>query len=141
MSIGDNGEENFDGEELARELNLRKLPGVYFLPKYYVARTGHWIDEMPGAARAVKLCNGVLIVITDRNAYRPVSTQLHIIDVLIKYYPELDLESNKTHGRVRMQTDEIVDAAQNGESLLPYIKKWEKSANEFMKQREKYLLY
>lgn len=135
------GEENFDGEALARELNSRDLPGVYFLPKYYVARTGHWIDEQPGAARAVKLCDGVFIIITDRNAYRPVETQLHIIDVLIKFFPDLDLESNKSHGRVRMQTDEVVDAAIRKESILPLVDKWRASAEEFKARREKYLLY
>ena len=136
------GDESISGEKLAEELNSRNLPGVYFLPKYYVARTGHYIDEMPGVARAVKLCDGVLIIIKDRNEYRAADTQLHIIDAFMKLYPELlNLESNKSHGRVRMQTDEIVDAAIRKESMLPFVDKWRKSAKEFEERRKKYLLY
>ena len=136
------GEESFDGEELARELNSRNIPGVFFLPKYYMARTGHWLADQRGVSREIKLCNGVLPVIKDRDVYRSVDTQLHIIDALIKLYPDyINLESNTSHGRVRMQTDEVVNAAKEKKSVLPLIDKWRNSANEFMKQRERYLLY
>ncbi len=132
------GHEDIDGEALANELNSRGLEGIYFVPKFYMA--ARWVaNEQPDM---VTLCDGVMMAIHDRNLWRPVKTQLHIIDALIKLYPGLlDLECWPTLARVRMGTDAICDAAQRGESLMPILKEWEQSAKRFEEQRKPYLLY
>ena len=132
------GHEEIDGEALAKELNSRGLEGIYFVPKFYMA--ARWTaNEQPDK---VTLCDGVMMAIHDRNAWRPVRTQLHIIDALIKLYPELlNLECWPTLARVRMGTDSICDAARKGESLMPILEAWEQSAKRFEEQRKPYLLY
>ncbi len=132
------GSEYFCGEDLAKELNSRDIPGVYFSQRYLSAETG----SFKANNRGVRLCDGIMINIYDKEVYRPVKTQLHIIDALIKlYHNEINLEDDKWHGRMRMCTDDICISAKEGKSVLPLIEKWEKSAEEFMKLREKYLLY
>ena len=84
------------------------------------------------------------MVIHDRNLWRPVMTQLNIIDAMIKLYPDiLDLDKKGTYrfARVRMCTDKICDAALRQESLQPVMEEWQRGAEEFKKRREKYLLY
>ena len=130
------GADYFNGEELAAELNSRDLPGIFFMQKYCEAAIGGpgYVDEMVS-------CDGVELCIFDKEVYSPVYTQLHLIDAIVKLYGgKFDLERSEL-GRYRMCCDEVCDAAKNGESLLPIIPEWKKSSEEFMKIREKYLLY
>ena len=132
------GRPDFSGEALAEELNSRDLDGVYFVPKYYMAsvalESGH-----PGE---LCLCDGVMMVIHDRNTWRPVMTQLNIFDALFKLYPDIiNLDRDNRHSRVRMGTDKICDAFLARQSLAPVMEEWKQGAEEFMKRREKYLLY
>lgn len=134
------GRPDFSGEALAEELNSRELDGVFFVPKYYMT------SALPdgGQNAQLQLCNGVMMVIHDRNLWRPVMTQLNIIDAMIKLYPDiLDLDKKGTYrfARVRMCTDKICDAALRQESLQPVMEEWQRGAEEFKKRREKYLLY
>lgn len=132
------GRPEFSGDTLAEELNSRGLEGVFFVPKYYMAS----VVLEKGRPSELALCDGVMMVIHDRNNWRPVHTQLNIFDALIKLYPDIiDLEVDTRHARVRMCTDKICDAALRRESLQPVIEEWQQGAEEFMKRREKYLLY
>ena len=133
------GRPEFSGEALAEELNSRGLEGVYFVPKYYMSSVV--VNEEIGAS--LELCDGVMMVIHDRNVWRPVMTQLHIMDALIKLYPEIiDLDRKGTrYAHVRMGTDRICQLAEAGQSLAPVMEDWAKAAEEFKKRREPYLLY
>ncbi len=127
------GRPEFSGGLLAKELNSRGLEGVYFIPKFYKARCKGY-TEMP-------LCDGVMMVIHDRAAWRPVTTQLHTMDALCKLFPEtVNLDAHAL-ARPRMGTDEICDRALRQERVAGLIPKWEQAAAEFRKKREKYLLY
>ena len=130
------GAEYFNGEELAAELNSRDLPGIFFMQKYCEAAIGgpNYVDEIIS-------CDGVELCIFDKEVYSPTYTQIHLIDALIKLYGDkFNLEINEL-GRYRMCSDEVCDAAKKGESVLPIIPIWKKSSEEFMRIREKYLLY
>jgi len=132
------GHPNISGEALALELNSRGLQGVYFVPKYYMSDT----EPISGKKKEIRLCNGVMMVIHDRDIWRPVMTQLNIMDAMLKLYPDiLNLEWSKDLPRIRMCTDKICDAALRHESLQPIMEEWEQGAEEFKKRREKYLLY
>ena len=136
------GRPEFSGEALAQELNSRGLEGVFFVPKYYMSPV--LVNEEKGGS--VELCDGVMMVIHDRNAWRPVLTQLHIMDALVKLYPEITNLDRKGSARtryahIRMGTDKICELADAHESLQPVMEEWAKGAEEFKKRREKYLLY
>jgi hypothetical protein len=83
----------------------------------------------------------VMMVINDRNIWRPVTTQLHIMNTLNRLYPGMINFDYHELSRVRMGTDEICNTLKENRSLLPVIEKWKNSAKEFEKIREKYLLY
>ena len=69
-----------DGQELARELNARRLPGVRVYPLRF----------SPDASRfAGELCEGVFFVITDRDAVRPVRVGLEVAAALHRLYGDL----------------------------------------------------
>jgi len=137
------GGEFFDGDQMADELNSRGLDGVHFVPKYYMSITGEHIitDASKKPSRATKLCSGVMMVIADRNTWRPVTTQLNIIDTLIKLYPDIINLELSGGSRKRMCCDEICDWAKERKSIMPLVDQWKKSSEDFMRWREPYLLY
>ena len=130
----------FDGRLLADTLNSKGLDGVYFLQKYYKTYTcvkGDNGEKM----RENALCDGVLMLIQDRNVWRPVATQLQIMESLQELFgDQINFEHHKL-SRPRMCTDEICDALKKGDSLSMIAKKWESRANEFLVARAPYLLY
>lgn len=130
------GDPNFDGEEIAKELNGRDIPGVFFVPKYYKAILGGDNNA------STTLCSGVMTIMTDRDIYRPVTAQIHIMDALCKLYPDyINLEADKGLGRRRMGTHVICDRALKHESLLPVIEDWQAQSEAFMERRKPWLLY
>ncbi len=133
------GAPDFDGDALARELNSRNLPGIYFIQKYYMAMT--YLKPTEGSGRELTLCNGVYMVINDRDAWRPVETQFHIIDALAKLFADKINFEHHMLARPRSCTDKIHDALKARESVLPIAEEWKRGAEEFKKTREKYLLY
>ena len=132
------GNVNFDGELLTNELNSLELPGIYFINKFY--KSTAYLSQDKQSSGEIALCDGAFMVINDKNEWRPVETQLYIMDTLNKLYPNLDFDF-RAGSRRRMCTDEICDRLERGESLLPVIEKWRAGAIQFEKEREKYLLY
>ena len=131
------GRPEFSGEALADELNSRGLEGVYFVPKYYMSSIA--LDS--GHPGEIALCNGTMMVIHDRNTWRPVHTQLNIMDALIRMYPDIVNIDRGRGARIRMGTDKICEAAKACQTLMPVMDEWQRGAEEFMKRREEFLLY
>lgn len=128
------GHPDISGQALAEELNSRDLPGIYFVPKFYMS-TAVGMPELT-------LCDGVFMVISDRNAWRPVHTQLNIMDAMVKLYPDLfDVSAAPKYARPRMNTDKICDAIEAKQSLKPVMEEWLEGAKRFEEQRKPYLLY
>ena len=130
---------DFDGARLADALNAKNLDGVYFLQKYYQATTLK--DAYDGIKNNLVLCDGVLMLIKDKNAWHPVSTQLHIMDELQNLFGDRINFEYHSAARARMCTDEICDAILQKKSLVPLVKQWEHAAREFEIARVPYLLY
>lgn len=129
-----------DGYHLAEKLNEQKLPGVKFVPFYYQPFYGKFAKEQ---------CEGVKIIITKPNAYRPLAVQYMLIGMLKSLYPV----------QFQAKLNQITDADKasfckvNGNSdilsiitnenfiawkLIGYDKE-ERSA--FLEKRKKYLMY
>lgn len=126
------GRPDVSGQAIADALNELDLPGIYFVPKFYMSRFG---GDM-------QLCDGVIMVIHDRNAWRPVHTQLNMMATFAKLYPDIyDPEASPKYARSRMCTDKICDAIKNKESLQPVMDEWIEGAKLFEEQRKPYLLY
>jgi beta-N-acetylhexosaminidase len=135
------GDPSWDGEAFANEMNSRNLPGVYFVQKYYQAKC-YRDSERYGGTGCTSLCDGAFMVMYDRNSFKPVETQLQIMDALIKLFPDkIDLGCDKDLSAYRMGIDEICERGAKGETIMPVLEQWRKEADEFKKMREKYLLY
>lgn len=126
--------------QLAEKLNDQKLPGVHFQPFHYRPFYGIYKG---------KDCQGVMIIVTDVNTYRPVSTQYMIIGMLKNLYPKQVLA--KLNSLELAKKDLFCKAAGNEEmlSLLGEEKyvAWKlilyqkEEREQFQQERKKYLLY
>jgi uncharacterized protein YbbC (DUF1343 family) len=67
-----------DGVRLAEALNGRRIPGVRFYPVRFTPTT---------RAYAGTECQGVFILITDRDAVRPVRVGVEIVSAISKMFP------------------------------------------------------
>src|SRR5699024_6674067 len=71
-----------DGHALAIELNNRDLPGVTFRATGFTPTFSKHEGEM---------CNGVQLHITDRDAFQPVATGVHLIHAM-KHLPNSEFQ-------------------------------------------------
>lgn len=67
-----------DGVALAEALNARSIPGVRFYPVRFTPAASVFANQE---------CGGVFIVITDRNALRPVRVGVELAGALLKLFP------------------------------------------------------
>lgn len=127
-----------DAKQFAKLLNEQNFPGVYFHPFYYRPFFGRFAHED---------CEGVLIMITNRKAYLPVSTQFLILGSLKTLYPgnfkEALLASskreemfNKVNGTAEVYR--IIKQEKYVTWKLKGLHKKERS--EFMRKRKQYLI-
>jgi uncharacterized protein YbbC (DUF1343 family) len=124
-----------DAGPFANDLNRRRLPGVRFRPTYF---TPYYIDYVKG-----KPCGGVQVHIIDRNAADLTSIQFHVIDVVRRLYPQVELFGN---GRDKMfdkvcGTDRVRRMFVDGRPIGDILKFWNADQESFLKQRAKYLMY
>lgn len=115
--------------QFAEELNKLKLAGVSFLPIRFTPNYSTFKD---------KQCEGVSIIITDRNKIEPVDVGISIAIVARKLYPE-NFELKKVNALLKDQ--KLIDAIRSGMSLPEIKSLWLPALEEFKKRREKFLLY
>jgi len=126
-----------DERNITKLLNEKNLPGVYFLPFHFTPFYGLYKDT---------LCNGFKIIIKDKKNYRPVATGYHIIETLLKLYPENFNFTRPSPFHIDMfdkvnGSDLIRKQFQNGVKAEDITNSYEKFLNEFIEKRKKYLLY
>ena len=118
-----------DGVTLAAALNSRGLPGVRAYP----------ISFTPGSSKyAGELCHGVHLIVTDRNALRPVRLGLEIAAVLHRLHPdqfELDAAARLLGSR------EALTRIRAGEDPATIADDWVGGERAWKARREPYLLY
>jgi len=128
------GQEWIDGQELAEELNSRKLDGVNFRPMFW---TPYYHKN------AKKHMQGVQVHITDAKSVKPVEVQVHIMAALKKLYPEQNMFNDKRNAMfdkvcgVSTWREDIND----GVKAKKLIKAWRKDLKKFKKKSQKYYLY
>lgn len=122
-------------ERLAEDLNSYNLPGVYFRPQWFTPTFSKYKDE---------LCGGVFLHITDRKAFNSMRTSWVMLNHIRTKYPD-DFKINKPYVEGRPTLfhfeaghDTIIE---NSVSLEEQFKLLDEAQNDFIKLREKYLLY
>lgn len=127
-----------DAHQLARELNGRNLPGVYFQPFHYRPYYAKYANEN---------CAGVRVIITDRERFRPVSAGYEVMAALRALYPvRFSFEAPDAVRRRDMfdkanGTDEVRKKLQAGVTVEEMTTGFGEKTAVFLEQRARCLLY
>ena len=117
------------GPLLAQELHRAELPGVAFIP----------IEFTPQSSKhANAACQGIELIITDRERFESVATGLAIARALRKLYPQA-WETKNLNTLLRSQT--IRDAILDGSIEPRFDERLREGIFEFQQRRQKYLIY
>lgn len=127
-------------ENFTKKLNAQKLPGVHFQPFYYRPFYGSYKNQE---------CQGALILVTNRQTYRPLAVQYLILGMLKTLYPK-DVE-NKLMS-ISKSKKNLFCQANGNEEMLTLLQSerfvaWKliqfdsDERKEFLNTRKKYLIY
>jgi uncharacterized protein YbbC (DUF1343 family) len=117
------------GEELADYINRRAIPGVRFEPEKFTPDSGLYKGE---------LCEGVRVVLADRDALQAMRMGIEIASALGKLYLG------------KFETAKMIELVGNGATIkllmagddpTAIVESWNKDHEAFRKVRAKYLLY
>jgi uncharacterized protein YbbC (DUF1343 family) len=118
-----------DGVALAAALNERNLPGIRFYPVSFTPVSSKYKDEA---------CQGVFMIVTDREALRPVRVGLEILAALNRLHRDrLDLGTTERLYGSREQ----LAAMRAGEPADRLAAAWAAGEARWRLLRAKYLLY
>lgn len=124
-----------DANEFAEALNNLNLAGVYFRPVFYKPYYATFSGQS---------CQGVQIHLINPKECNLFVTGLYIMQTLIKMYPEQNIFANPDRmdmfNKV-MGCNWVTHDLQNNISVEQIQKKWKNGLLDFLKTREKYLIY
>jgi len=124
-----------DAYQLAKILNERNLAGVIFRPTYFTPTF---------SKHANTLCKGVQLHVTDRETFCAVKTGLHLLEE-IKRMSGINfayVEAYTPEGRPMMDYITGGDYIRTHDfSAAAVYEEWEKEAEDFCRQKEKYHIY
>lgn len=120
-----------DGYVLAKQLNALKLPGVKFREVWFTP-TFSKFKEQP--------CGGCELHVTDRGAYQPIATTLHILRAIQQRYPG-KVEFHEHYFNNVMGTDTVLRDLKNGVPVEKIVAGFKPGLDQFAKDRRRYLLY
>ncbi|AIF44212.1 exo-beta-N-acetylmuramidase NamZ domain-containing protein [Virgibacillus sp. SK37] len=126
-----------NGTKLATELTKKDLPGVKF-------RAASFTPSF--SKHSGKLSHGIQIHITNKKAYKPVETGLHIVKTINDMYPE-DFAFRAENSSGISFFDNLIgngwvrEAIEDGSSVKEIQKQWKHELKDFEKLRKDYLLY
>ena len=118
-----------NAEELSAYLNDRKMQGVKFTPVGFAPAGSIFKDE---------LCQGVKIILTDRQTLDSTALGVEIISALYKLYPK-DFRLDNTLGLIG--SCKVLQEIRDGLDPKIIEMNWQEPLAQFLKLRSKYLLY
>ena len=116
-------------KELAAYLNARGIAGVRFVPITFSPTSSNYSGQA---------CQGVNIMITDRNGFDAPELGIELAAALHKLYPA-DFKIDKMQGLLVNQA--AYDALMAGQDPRRIAQDWMDELAKFVKVREKYLIY
>ena len=114
---------------LAHELNKLGLPGLRFVPVRFKPTASVFKDES---------CGGVRLVITDREALKPVAAGIAIAVTFQKLYPQ---EFALTKVNTLLNHAKLLEQIRVGKDWRSIVESWEADAAAFAMRRETVLMY
>ena len=117
------------GTELAQYLNARNISGVRFVATTFTPSASNYSGQK---------CEGVNIVLIERNALEAAELGIELASALHKLYPEqwhmqrlIELLNNQS----------VYDAIAAGQDPRRIAEDWRESLDKFIQVRQKYLIY
>jgi uncharacterized protein YbbC (DUF1343 family)/CubicO group peptidase (beta-lactamase class C family) len=118
-----------DGAQLASTLNARRIPGVRFYPVRFTPTISTYAD---------KECQGVFLVVTDRQAMRPVRVGVEIASAIVTLFPgKLDVDA----GARLFGSAAGIARIKAGEDPAVVARSWAAAEARWRLLRAKYLIY
>jgi len=126
-----------DGARWATALNGLGLGGV----RFRACRFTPAFDKYHGEA-----CGGVQVHVTDRDAYRPVETVLHMLSTALGLWPDEfqwlpPRDDGRRHFDLLAGTDEIRADLSRGEAVEEIVDGWRDGLEAYEERSEEFLLY
>jgi uncharacterized protein YbbC (DUF1343 family)/CubicO group peptidase (beta-lactamase class C family) len=115
--------------ELATFLNARNLSGVRFVPVSFTPTSSNYANER---------CNGVRIVLLDRNVLDAPELGVELASALLKLYPQQYKIDRMNELLVNSATFEAIKAGNDPRRIAD---EWRDGLEKFRQTRAKYLLY
>jgi SSS family transporter len=119
-----------DGPALARTLNARFLPGIRFVPVQFTPHSPY--------PYADQLCQGIELIVTDRNVVDSPELGLEIASALHRLFTE-NFQLNKINTLLVNQS--VLDALLVGRDPQRIAEDWQRQLQDFESKRKPYLLY
>jgi uncharacterized protein YbbC (DUF1343 family)/CubicO group peptidase (beta-lactamase class C family) len=117
------------GRELAAYLNGRDIQSVRFVPIVFTPSSSNYAGER---------CEGVNLIVLDRNTLESPELGIELASALHKLYPN-DFKLERMSDLLVNQS--VLDAISAGEDPRRIAADWQERVEEFVRMREKYLLY
>ncbi len=118
-----------DGHALATELNAADLPGVRFVPVEFTPTSSRFAGET---------CQGVYVLVTDRDRLEPVRMGLTVAATLRRLHGD----TFEIDGMARLLGNtQVLDALKQGRDPASLPELWQTSLETFRQTRARYLLY
>ena len=117
------------GRELAAYLNARSIQSVRFVPVTFTPSSSNYAGER---------CEGVNLVLLDRNTFDAPELGIELASALHKLYPN-DFKLDRMPDLLVNQA--AFDAIVAGQDPRRIAEDWQERLEKFIAMREKYLLY
>ena len=118
-----------NGAQLASALNTRRIPGVRFYPVRFTPTTSTYANQE---------CQGVFIVITDRQTMRPVRVGVEIASAIVTLFPDkLDVNA----GARLFGSAAGIARIKAGDDPAMIARSWAAAESRWRLLRAKYLIY
>jgi uncharacterized protein YbbC (DUF1343 family)/CubicO group peptidase (beta-lactamase class C family) len=117
------------GAQLAQYLNARNISGVRFVPVTFTP---------DASAYAGQKCEGINVVLVERNAFDAAELGLELASALHKLYPE---QFHMERMIELLVNQSVYDAVAAGQDPRRISEDWRESLEKFQQVRQKYLIY
>ena len=117
------------GRELAQYLNAREISGVRFVPVSFTPNASNYAGQK---------CEGVNIVVVERNAFDAPELGIELASALHKLYPE---QFHMERMIELLLNQRVYDALTQGVDPRRIAEDWREPLERFQEFRQKYLIY
>ncbi len=126
-----------DSSKLISLLNEQHIAGVSFKPVTFTPRPYPWALKPKYEG---EVCHGIKIIVTDRDALKPVEMGVSIVWAIRKLYPD-KFKFIPSYFDLLAGTTAVRTMLEEGKTPSEIFASWKDGLSRFEKLREKYLLY